>query len=108
MECSKYLTQLEQTDTIQKLVIKLLFNLRKMWRCSVDHMETERRSVTFSDLAEFVDNEARVASNPVFGKITEDAKPKNEWKDKQNRSGRSKTSQAAQVDNVQSPLLRGP
>ena len=109
MECSKYLTKLEQPDTIQKLVMKLLFNLRKMWRCSVYHiMETERRSVTFSDLAEFVDNEARVASNPVFGKITEDAKPKNERKDKQNRSGRNKTSQAAQEDNVQSPLLRGP
>ena len=104
MECSKYLTKLEQPDTIQKLVMKLPFNLRKSWRHSVDHiMETERRSVTFSDLAEFVDNEARVTSNPVFGKITEDAKPKNERKDKQNRSGRSKTSLAAQVDDVQSP-----
>ena len=104
MECSKYLTKLEQPETIQKLVMKLPFNLRKTWRRSVDHiMETERRSVTFSDLAEFVDKEARVASNPVFGKITEDAKPRNERKDKQNRSGRSKTSLAAQVDNERSP-----
>ena len=39
-------------------------------------METEERSVTFRDLAEFVDNEARVAVNPVSGEITEDAKPK--------------------------------
>ena len=96
MECSKYLTKLEQPDTIQKLVIKLPFNLRKTWRRSVDHiMETERRSVTFSDLTEFVDNEARVASIHVFGKITEDTKPRNERKDKENRSGRSKTSLAA-------------
>ena len=103
MEFSKYLTKLEQPDTIQKLVMKLPFNLRKTWRRLVDHiMETERRPVAFSDLAEFVDNEARVTANPVFGKITEDTKPKNERKDKQNRSGRSKTSLAAQVDNVQS------
>ena len=110
MECSKYLTKLEQPDTIQKLVMKLPFNLRKTWRRSVDHiMETERRPVTFSDLTEDnVDNEARVASNPVFGKITEDAKPRNERKDKQNRSGRSKTSLAAQVDNVQSPSPEAP
>ena len=68
----------------------------------------ERRSVTFGNLAEFVDNEARVTSSPVFGKITEDAKLKNEWKDKQNKSGRSKTSPAAQVDNVQSPSPEAP
>jgi len=109
MECSKYLTKLEQPDTIQKLVMKLPFNLRKTWRRSVDHiMETERRSVTFSDLAEFVDNEARVTANPIFGKITEDTKPKNERKGKQSRSGRSKTSLAAQVGNVQSPPPEAP
>lgn len=108
MECSKYLTTIEQPDTIQKLIMKLPFNLRKMWRRSINHiMETERRSVTFSDLAEFVDNEARVIANPIFGKITEDTKPKNERQDTQNsclqnRSGRSKTSLATQVGNVQS------
>ena len=109
MECSKYLTKLEQPDTIQKLVMKLPFNLRKTWRRSVDHIvETERRSVTFSDLAEFVDNKAKVTANPVFGKITEDAKLKNERKDKQKRSGRSKTSLTAQVGNVQSPSPEAP
>ena len=66
-------------------------------------METKRRSVTLNDPAEFVDNEAKVTSNLVLGKITEDAKPRNERKDKQNRAGRSKTSLAVQVDNVQSP-----
>ena len=71
-------------------------------------METERRSVTFSDLAEFVDNEARVTANPIFGKITDDTKPKNERKGKQNRSGRRKTSLAAQVGNVQSPPPEAP
>ena len=70
MESSKYLSKLEQPDTIQRLVMKLPFNLRRTWRRSVDHiMETEERNVTFSDLAEFVDNEARVTDNPVFGKI---------------------------------------
>ena len=109
IQFSKYLTKLEHPDTMQKLIMKLPFNLRKTWRRTVDFiMETEGRSVTFSDLAEFVDNEARVAANPVFGKITEDTKPRNERKDKQNRSGRSKTSLAAQVGNVQSPPSDAP
>ena len=108
MECSKYLTKLEQPDTIQKLIMKLPFNLRKTWHRSIDHIMETERSVTFSDLAEFVDNEARVTANPIFGKITEDTKPKNERKGKQSRSGRSKTSLAAQVGNVQSPPPEAP
>ncbi|XP_078371484.1 uncharacterized protein LOC144655144 [Oculina patagonica] len=77
MVSSKYLSKLEQPDTIQKLIMKLPFNLRRTWRRLVDRiMETEERNVSFSDLAEFVKNEARVNDNPVFGKIVEDAKPK--------------------------------
>ena len=72
MECSKYLTKLEQPDTIQKLVMKLPFNLRKTWRRSVHVMEIERRSVTFSDLAEFVNNEAGVIANSVIRISKED------------------------------------
>ena len=64
------------------------------------------RSVTFSDLAEFVGNEARATANSVFGKITEDTKPKNEWKDKQNRSGRSKTGLAVQGREILREILR--
>lgn len=71
--------------------------MRKTWHHLVDHiMETEERSVTFRDLAEFVDNEARVAANPVFGKITEDAKPTQEP-----RSGRTKSGS----DEVRKALL---
>ena len=38
MECSKYLTKLEQPDIIQKLVMKLPLNLRKTWRRCLDHI----------------------------------------------------------------------
>ena len=105
MASSKYLSKLEQPDTIQRLVMKLPFNLRRTWRRLVDHiMETEERNVTFSDLAEFVDNEARVTDNPVFGKILDDAKPK-----QNTRNGRppkksdEKKSFAAQVGGDQNP-----
>lgn len=59
--------------------MKLLFNLRKMWRRLINYiMEIERRFVTFSDFVEFVDNEVRVIVNFIFGKIIEDIKFKNE------------------------------
>ena len=75
MEGSKYLSKLAQPETIQRLVLKLPFGLRTRWRRLVDHvMGIELRLVNFGDLADFVDNESRVATNPVFGRIVEDAK----------------------------------
>ena len=77
MEGSKYLSKLAQPETIQKLVLKLPFSLRTRWRRLVDHiMEVELRLVNFGDLADFVDNESRVATNPVFGRIVDDTKPR--------------------------------
>lgn len=104
MEGSKYLAKFEHPDTIQKLITKLPFNMSKTWRRLVNHiMETEKRSVRFRDLAEFVDIEARVAANPIFGKITEDAKLKQERRSGRTKSGSdgSKKSFAAQVSRDQ-------
>ena len=35
----------------------------------------EVRPVVFSDFVEFVNNEVRAMTNPIFGKITDDTKP---------------------------------
>ena len=77
MEGSKYLSKLAQPETIQKLILKLPFSLRTRWVVWLHHiMEVELRLVNFGDLADFVDNEARVATNPVFGRIVEDVRPR--------------------------------
>ena len=82
MEGSGHLTKLEQPDTVRKLVLKLPFNLRVRWRRLVDNiMETETRAIRFHDFVEFVDHEARVVTNPVFGSIVEDTKPKLDRRD---------------------------
>ena len=82
MEGSGHLTKLEQPDTVRKLVLKLPFNLRVRWRRLVDDiMETETRAVRFRDFTEFVDHEARVATNPVFRSIVEDTKPNMDRRD---------------------------
>ena len=77
MESSKNLTKLEQPETIKKLALKSPFSLRVRWRRLVDEiMEDQGRAIRFNDLAEFVDHEARVATNPLFGKIVEDSRPR--------------------------------
>ena len=45
--------------------------MRERWRRSVnDIMELQSRPVKFSDLVAFVDRDARIATNPVFGNIS--------------------------------------
>ena len=63
---------LRETDhprTLRKIVEKLPFHLHDRWRRLADAaMEHEQRRVTFSDLVEFVDREARIAANPLYGR----------------------------------------
>ena len=49
--------------------------MRERW-CPVvdDIMQLQRRSVKFDDLVSFIDCEARIATNPVFGQITESSR----------------------------------
>ncbi|XP_044166815.1 uncharacterized protein LOC122950873 [Acropora millepora] len=49
--------------------------MRERWRRVVDDiMELQGRPVKFDDLVSFIDREARIATNPVFGQITESSK----------------------------------
>ena len=68
---SQYASQFDQPGSIQKLVLKLPFYTRKRWhRRADDIVEVLCRPVLFSDFVAFVDSEARIVSNPVFGNIT--------------------------------------
>ena len=49
--------------------------MRERWRRVVDDiMELQGRPVKFDDLVSFIDREARIATNPVFGQISESSK----------------------------------
>ncbi|XP_068704621.1 uncharacterized protein [Montipora foliosa] len=104
MQISRNLTKLEQPETIKKLSLKLPFSLRVRWRRLLDEiMEDQGRAIRFNDLAEFVDHEARVATNPLFGKIVEDSRPRPDTRrDLLNKGSHEKTKerQAKEVKNL--------
>ncbi|XP_068735477.1 uncharacterized protein [Montipora capricornis] len=113
MQISRNLTKLEQPETIKKLSLKLPFSLRVRWRRLVDEiMEDQERAIRFNDLAEFVDHEARVATNPLFGKIVEDSRPRPDTRrDLLNKGSHEKTKErrsfASHVNNcLTSPATR--
>ena len=75
MKGSQYSSKFNQPDNIQQLILKLPYSMRERWRRVVDDiMELQGRPVQFDDLVSFVDREARIAPNPVFGGITESSK----------------------------------
>ena len=71
LSSSLYASKFDQPGNLQKLVFKLPFSMRERWRRSAnDIMELQSRPVKFDDLVAFVDREARIATNPVFGNIS--------------------------------------
>ena len=75
LSSSQYISKFDRPGNIQKLVFKLPYNLRERWgRAADDIMEVQSRPVEFSDLVMFLDREARIATNPVFGKVFDSTK----------------------------------
>ena len=73
---SPYSSKFDQPRNIQRLVLKLPYNLREKWRRTAnDIMELQSRPVDFSDLVALFDREASIVTNPVFGRIFDGVKP---------------------------------
>ena len=75
MSGSQYSSKFDQPDNIHKLVLKLPYSMRERWCRLVDNiMELQKRLVKFDDVITFISHEARIATNPVLGKISVDTK----------------------------------
>ena len=75
MKGSPYSSKFDQLDNIQRLIFKLPYSMRERWHRVVDDiMELQGRPVKFDNLVSFIDREARIATNPVFGQISESSK----------------------------------
>lgn len=98
MTTNAYLNKFESADSLQQVVQKLPFSMRCRWRRQADEIiEVKQRLVTFPDLVDFVEKEARIANNPIFGNISERPKA---WPAKGKSNEVSKSRQA----NPGSPL----
>ena len=61
--------EVEHPKTMREILKKLPDGLQEKWCRKVDKInEFSRRKVMFEDLVQFIEDEARIASNPVFGR----------------------------------------
>ena len=75
MKGNGHLNKFDSVNFMQQVVLKLPFSMRCRWRRQVDDiMQIQQRTVIFSDLAQFVDKEARIATHPVFGNVSGSSK----------------------------------
>ena len=76
MKGNAHLNKFDSVDFMQQVVLKLPFSMRCRWRRQVDDiMQTQQRTVILSDLAQFVEKEARIATHPVFGNVQVPRRP---------------------------------
>lgn len=66
----EYMEELDNTANMRAIVSKLPYKLRERWRtyaCGV--LDKAKRRVTFADLVEFVNKQAKEVLHPLFGDI---------------------------------------
>ena len=67
-QSSTSVKELDQPGVLRGVMEKLPAQMQDRWRRSAVSIQDSGRRVAFDDLARFVENEVRVASDPLFGK----------------------------------------
>ena len=77
-----YLNKIENPDIMRRIIEKLPFKFQDRWRDIADNIiNVKHREVTIEDIATFVEQKARCMSNPIFGKLSSNVKPRTERTD---------------------------
>ncbi|XP_063049984.1 uncharacterized protein LOC134444684 [Engraulis encrasicolus] len=70
MEEMSYMEELDTISTIKSIAVKLPYKLREKWRNKAFELQQERQSrVRISDFVSFLEKQALIASDPMFGDL---------------------------------------
>ena len=64
-----YISELDNTQNIKTILLKLPFRLRDRWRIKVDQIMEGGGIVKFNHLVDFIEKQSRIVSNPVYGDV---------------------------------------
>ena len=64
-----YISELDNTQNIKTILLKLPFRLRDRWRIKVDQIMEGGGVVKFNHLVDFIEKQSRIVSNPVYGDV---------------------------------------
>ena len=70
MEEMEYMEELDTVSNMRSIVLKLPYKLRERWRNKAYELQEQRgRRVRILDLVCFIEKQARIAADPVFGDL---------------------------------------
>ena len=93
------LGKLDHPENLKKIINRLPFGMRLRWRDAVDRIvEKEGRDVNIADVTEFVTAKARAATHPIFGKVVNEHKSKQEENKGKRHTGSRASGFATQGD----------
>ena len=73
MEDIDYMKEMDHPKNLKAVVSKLPYKLREKRRgVAYQVMEKQRRTVSFGDLTDFLEEQVRIITNPLFGNIKEE------------------------------------
>ncbi|KAL2099387.1 hypothetical protein ACEWY4_005867 [Coilia grayii] len=105
MEDIDYMEEMDNPTTMRTIISKLPFKIRERWRVySYDIQEQRRKRARFTELVSFVERQAKIMSDPLFGDIdavsTEKVTKKSQQGNKSKKDGKHGSSFATKVDQV--------
>ena len=93
------LEKLDHPENLRRVINWLPFGMRLKWRHTVDRIiENEARDVTIEDVTKFVTAKARAATHPIFGKVVNENRGKQEESKGKRQFGSKAGSFATQGD----------
>ena len=74
MKDIEYLVEMDNPTNLRTVVSKLPYKMRKRWRAVAFDIKERGRRAKFADLMKYIDRQAKIASDPIFGNIP-DSRP---------------------------------
>ena len=81
MEEMSYMEELDTISTMRSIAVKLPYQLREKWRNKAFELQQQRQSrVRISDFVSFMEKQARIAGDPMFGDLPDQSAAKGKAK----------------------------
>ena len=68
--------ELDHSNNIRTVISKLPYRLRDKWRNKADYLMEDGEVIKFSHVVDFVEVQARIATNPVYGNLSPEREKK--------------------------------
>lgn len=99
-----YMNELNTASTLKSIVMKLPYKLRDKWRTKAQEKVESNSKITFTELVQFIEKQAKICSNPIFGDIQDSVVSRNKRPNASKSPARPKPSYATSVVTLSTPV----